>query len=59
MLEEKNIKETFKHKDFTRYARKATKLYLITSISDTGKVDMSAKSDCRDFLGVPIDGMGK
>ena len=43
ILEEKNIKETFKHKDFTKYARKTTKLHLIASIRDAGKVDMSAK----------------
>ena len=36
-----------------------TKLHLIAGIRDIGKVDMSAKGDCRDFLGVPIDGMGK
>ena len=57
ILEEKNIKETFKHKDFTKYARKITKLHLIASIRGAEKVDMSAKGDCCDFLGVPIDGM--
>ena len=36
-----------------------TKSHLIASIWDAGKVDMLAKGDCHDFLGVPIDGMGK
>ena len=58
-MEEKNMKETFKHKDFTKYTRKTTKSHLIAIIMDTGKVDMSAKGNCHDFLGVPIDGMGK
>ena len=53
------MKETFKHKDFTKYARKMTKLHLITSSRGAGKVVMLAKGDCHDFLGVPIDGMGK
>ena len=57
--EEKNIKETFKLEDFTKYTRKMTKSHLITGIGDAGKVDMSAKGDCHDFLGVLIDGMGK
>ena len=59
ILEEKNIKETFEHKDFTKYARKMTKLHLIASIKDAGKVDMLAKGDHYNFLGVLIDGMGK
>ena len=57
--EEKNMKETFEHEDFTKYARKTTKLHLIASIRGTGKVDMLAKGDCHNFLGVPIDGMGE
>ena len=32
---------------------------MITSIRDAGKVDMLAKGDRHDFLGVPIDGMRK
>ena len=59
ILEEKNIQETFKHKDFTKYARKMSKSHLITSIRDAGKVDMLAKGNCRDSLGVLIDGMEK
>ena len=51
--------KTFKHKDFTKYARKTTKSHLITSSRGTGKVGMVAKGDHRDFLGVPIDGMRK
>ena len=58
-MEEKNIKETFKHEDFTEYARKMTKLHLIASIRDAGKMDLLAKGDCHDFLGVLINGMGK
>ena len=38
---------------------KTTKLHLITSIRDAGKVDVVAKGDHHDFLGVPIDGMRK
>ena len=53
------MKETIKHDYFTKYAGKTTKLHLITSIRDAGKVDMLAKGDCHDFLGVLIDGMGK
>ena len=53
------MKETFKHESFTKYARKMTKSHLITSFRDTGKVDMSGKGDCHNFLGVLIDGMGK
>ena len=34
-----------------------TKLHLIASIREAGEVDMSAKGDCCNFLGVPIDGM--
>ena len=45
-MEEKNMKETFKHKDFTKYTRKATKSHLIASIRDAGKVDMLAKGNC-------------
>ena len=59
MIEEKNIKETFKNKDFTKYARRTTKSHLIAGIRDAGKVDMLAKSDCHDFLGVLIDGIRK
>ena len=58
-MEEKNMKETFKHKDFTKYTREMTMLHLIASIRDAWKVDMSAKGNCHDFLGVLIDGMGK
>ena len=58
-LEEKNMREIFKHEDFTKYARKTTKSHLIASILDAGKVDMLAKGDCHDFLGVLINGMGK
>ena len=36
-----------------------TKSHLITSIRDAGKLGMSAKGNCCDFLGVLIDGMGK
>ena len=50
--------ETFKHKDFTKYAREMTKSHLITGSRGAGKVDVVAKGDCRDFPGVPIDGMG-
>ena len=57
ILEEKNIKETFNN--FTKYARKMTKSHLITSSGDAGKVDGVTKGDCHNFLGVPIDGMGK
>ena len=53
------MKETFKHKDFAKYTRKMTKLHLITSIREAGKADMLAEGDCHDFLGVPINGMGK
>ena len=59
MIEEENIKETFKHKDFTKYARKMTKLHLIASIRGAGKLVMLARGNCCDFLGVPIDGLGK
>ena len=59
IIEEKNIKKTFKHEDFTKYARKMTKSHLITGIKDTGKVDMLAKGNCCDFLGVLIDGVEK
>ena len=59
IIENGNIKETFKHEDFAKHARKTTRSHLITGIRDTGKVDMSAKGDCHDFLGVLIDGMGK
>ena len=59
ILEEKDTKETSKHKDFTKYARKMTESYLIASIRDAGKVDMLAKGDCCDLLGALIDGMGK
>ena len=31
----------------------------LQAFRDAGKVDMLAKGDCCDFLGVPIDGMGK
>ena len=58
-MEQKNKKETLKHTNVTKYARKMTKLHLITSIRGAGKVDMLAKGDCCDFLGVLIDGMGK
>ena len=58
-MEEKNTKETLKHKDFTKYTIKTTKLHLIASIREAGKVDMLAKGDCHNFLGVPIDGMEK
>ena len=51
--------ETFKHEDFTKYARKTTKSHLIAGIRDAGKVDMLAEGDCHNFLGVLIDGMGK
>ena len=53
------MKETIKHKNFTKYAGKMTKLHLITSIREAGKVDMLAKGNCHDFLGVLIDGMKK
>ena len=53
------MKETIKHKIFTKYAIKMTKLHLIASIREAGKVDMLVKGDCHDFLGVPTDGMGK
>ena len=59
ILEEKNIKETFKHEDFNKYARKTTKLHLIASSRGAGKVDMAAGCDHHDFLEVPINGMGK
>ena len=59
ILEEKNIKETFKNTDFTKYARKMTKLHSIASSRGAGKVDVVAKGDCHDFLGVLIDGMGR
>ena len=36
-----------------------TKSHLIASIRDAGKVDMLAKGDHHDFLGVMIDGMEK
>ena len=58
-MEERNIKETFKHKDFTKYTRKMTKSHLFASFGEAGKVDMLAKGNCHDFLGVPTDGMGK
>ena len=35
------------------------KSHLIASIREAGKVNMLAKGDCHDFLGVLIDGMGK
>ena len=57
ILGEKNIKETFKHNDFTKYARKTTKSHLIASSRGTGKVDVVAKANHCDFLGVLIDGM--
>ena len=53
------MKETIKHKNFTKYARKMTKSHLIASFRDAGKVVMLGKGDCHDFLGVSIDGMGK
>ena len=53
------MKEIIKHKNFTKYAGKTTKLHLITSIREAGKVNMSAKGNCHDLLGVPIDDMGK
>ena len=59
IMEEKNMKETIKHENFTKYAGKTTKSHLITSIREAGKVNMSAKGNCHDFLGVPIDGMEK
>ena len=59
ILEEKDIKETFKYNDFTKYARKMTKLHLLASSRGAGKVDVVAKGDFHDFLGVPIDGMGR
>ena len=58
-VEEENMKETFKHESFTKYARKTTKSHLIASIRDAGKVDMSVKGDCCDFLGCLIDDMRK
>ena len=58
-MEEKNMKEIFKHTNFTKYARKMTKSHWFASIREAGKVDMSAKGNCCDFLEVPIDGMGK
>ena len=51
------MKETFKHTSFTKYARKTTKLHLIASSRGAGKVDVVAKGDHHDFLGVMIDGM--
>ena len=59
ILEEKNINEKFKHNNFTKYARKMTKSHLIASSRGARKVDVVAKGDCHDFLGVPIDGMGR
>ena len=56
-MEEMNIKETFKHKDFTKYARKMTKLHFIANIREAGKVSMLAKCNCCDFPGVLIDGI--
>ena len=53
------MKETFKHNNFTKYARKMTKSYLITSSRGAGKVDGVTKGDRCDFLGVLSDGMGK
>ena len=53
------MKETFKHKNFTKCARKMTKFHLITRIRGAGKVDMLVRSDCCDFLACPIDGMRK
>ena len=57
ILEEKNIKETFKHNNFTKYTRKMTKSHLIAGSRGTGKVDGVTKGDRHDLLGVPIDGM--
>ena len=51
--------ETIKHENITKYAGKTTQLHLITSIREAGKVNMLAKGDRCDFLGVTIDGMGK
>ena len=58
ILEEKNIKETFKHNNFIKYARKTTK-FLIASSRGNGKVDGVTKGNRCNFLGVPTDGMGK
>ena len=55
----KNMKETFKHEKFTKYARTMTKSHLIASISSAGKVGRSTMSDCCDFWGCLIDGMIK
>ena len=53
------MKETIKHENFTKYAGKTTKSHLIASIREAGQVDMLAKGNCYNSLGVPIDGMGK
>ena len=40
-VEEKNMRETIKHENFTKYARKMTELHLITSIREAGRVDIT------------------